>query len=104
KAEKFGYFQPDDLFDPARNTMAGTWYLRKALHRYENTDNPAVYALADYNAGRSNILRWTKGAAVTNSAAFLEKMDFPKTRDYVRSILKRQPRYQKEFAAQQKSA
>jgi soluble lytic murein transglycosylase len=103
-AEKLLYYQHTDLFDPAKNTQAGTWYLRKMLRRYENTDSPAVYALADYNAGRSNVLRWTKGAATTNSAAFLKQMDFPRTRDYLRAILKRQPRYQKEFASMEKGA
>jgi soluble lytic murein transglycosylase len=101
-AEKLLYYQHTDLFDPAKNTLAGTWYLRKMLRRYENTDSPAVYALADYNAGRSNVLRWTKGSASTNSAAFLKQMDFPRTREYLRAILKRQPRYQKEFASMAK--
>jgi hypothetical protein len=56
-------------------------------------------ALADYNAGRSNVLRWNKGAASTNSALFLQQMDFPGTREYIRSILKRKPRYEGQFAA-----
>jgi soluble lytic murein transglycosylase len=104
RAEKLLYYQHGDLFDPGKNTEAGTWYLRKMLHRYENTDSPATYALADYNAGRSNVLRWTKGVASTNSAAFLKEMDFPRTREYVRAILKRQPRYQKQFAAAKEKA
>ena len=45
-----------ELYDPAKNTMAGSWYLRKLIGRYGNTDNPLAYALADYNAGRNNVL------------------------------------------------
>jgi soluble lytic murein transglycosylase len=85
------------LLDPATNTLAGTWYLRKMLRRYRLTDNPLPYALADYNAGRANVLKWTKGAAATNSAAFVEQIGFPGTKDYVLSIQKRQERYRRDF-------
>src|ERR1041384_11563 len=104
RSEGISYFEVTELFDPAKNTMAGTWYLRKALRRYGNTDVPAAYALAEYNAGRNNVLRWVKGPALTNSTAFFKQMDFPRTRDYVKAILKRQPRYQKEFEAKEKRA
>jgi soluble lytic murein transglycosylase len=53
--------------------------------------------LADYNAGRANVLKWTKGAAATNSAAFVEQIGFPGTKDYVLSIQKRQERYRRDF-------
>ena len=102
RSEGISYFEHTELFDPAKNTMAGTWYLRKALRRYGNTDLPAAYALAEYNAGRNNVLRWVKGPALTNSAVFFKQMDFPRTRDYVKAILKRQPRYQKEFESKEK--
>lgn len=97
EAERKRFFSHEDLFDAARNTEAGTWYLRKCLRRYANADQPLVFALAEYNAGRSNVLRWNKGAASTNSAAFLKQMDFPGTRDYVRSILKRYEKYKGRF-------
>ena len=98
-AEKRSFFRHQELFDAAKNTQAGTWYLGKMLRRYAHTDEPAVFALADYNAGRSNVLRWNKGAASTNSALFLKQMDFPGTREYIRSILKRKERYRGQFAA-----
>jgi soluble lytic murein transglycosylase len=93
EAEKRMFFHHGELFDPGKNTQAGTWYLGKMLRRYAHTDKPAVFALADYNAGRSNVLRWNKGAASTNSVAFLKRMDFPGTREYIRAILKRYERY-----------
>ena len=98
-AEKRVFFRHEELFDAAKNAQAGTWYLGKMLRRYAHTDQPAVFALADYNAGRSNVLRWNKGAASTNSALFLAQMDFPGTREYIRSILKRKERYRGQFAA-----
>ena len=89
----FRGFEHSACLDPATNTLAGAWYLNKLLQRYKETDNPAVYALADYNAGRGNVLKWIHGAAATNSQAFLEQMDFPSTRAYVRAILGRAKQY-----------
>lgn len=97
QAERLTFFSHSQLFDPGKNTMAGAWYLRKLLGRYTHTDNPIPYALADYNAGRSNVLRWNRGAAATNSLAFLRQIDFPGTRDYVRAVLQRHAHYRPVF-------
>lgn len=96
-AEKIHFFFFRQLFDPKKNTQAGTWYLRKCLRRYQKTDNPIPYALADYNAGRANVLRWNKGAASTNSAVFVKQIDFPTTKNYVVSIMKRYEYYRPIF-------
>ena len=93
-------FQPEHLLDPATNAFAGTFYLGKLLKRYPNTDNPTAYALADYNAGRTHVLRWNKGAAATNSAAFLAQMDFPGTKKYILAILRRRLHYRADFPAE----
>lgn len=99
EAERLGNFEVGQLFDPVKNTQAGAWYLRKLLGRYTRTDNPFAYALADYNAGRTHVLRWIKGAATTNSAAFLAQIDFPGTRHYVESVLRRYEDYKSQFPA-----
>ena len=93
RAEKLTRFAPEQLFDPATNTLAGTWYLGKLLKRYQQTDNPLPYALADYNAGRGNVLKWISGAAATNSSAFLNQIGFPGTKEYVTSVMERYARY-----------
>jgi soluble lytic murein transglycosylase len=87
------------LHNPARNIDCGTWYLGKLLRRYPATDNPLPFALADYNAGRGNVLKWMKGSAVTNSATFTDSIAFPSTREYVRSVMERRLKYQAQFAA-----
>jgi soluble lytic murein transglycosylase len=97
RAENLTRFTPEQLFDPATNTLAGTWYLGKLLKRYQKTDNPLPYALADYNAGRSHVLRWNKGAATTNHADFIAQVDFPSTRKYVKTILRRYEYYRPIF-------
>jgi soluble lytic murein transglycosylase len=97
KAENVHLFFHLQLFDAKKNVLAGTWYLRKCLRRYQHTDNPIPYALADYNAGRANVLRWNKGVASTNSAAFIVQIDFPSTKNYVRSIMQRHEYYRPIF-------
>jgi soluble lytic murein transglycosylase len=86
-----------NLFEPETNLEVGAWYLSKLLKRYGRTNLPAAYALADYNAGRANVLRWIGGAAQTNSAAFVAHITFPGTQEYVRSILRQEERYRGTF-------
>ena len=97
QAEGVTLFLERQLFDPGKNTQAGSWYLRKQLHRYRAADNPVPYALAAYNAGPGRADRWSKGAAATNSAAFLRQIDFPGTKRYVESVLRRHQLYRKTF-------
>lgn len=97
--ERLPDFTHEHVLNPRTNLLAGAWYLGKLLRRYAPTDNPAAYALADYNAGRTHVLRWNKGPAATNSAAFLAQIDYPGTQHYVRSILERCARYRAQFQA-----
>jgi soluble lytic murein transglycosylase len=97
-AEKVGSFEMEHLTDPGTNTLAGTWYLARLLRRYRHTDDPVPYALADFNAGRSHVLKWIKGnGAETNSTTFVSQIGFPSTRRYVELILVRRLRYQGDF-------
>ena len=77
--------------------MPAPWYLRKLLRRYLQTDNPLAYALADYNAGRGNVLKWNYGGAATNSAAFIRQIGFPGTRAYVQAVVARYQAYRPTF-------
>ena len=90
-------FEMNCLLDPGTNTLAGAWYLARVLRRYAQADDPLPYALADYNAGRNNVLRWNQGAAATNAAAFVAQIGFPSTRRYVQTVVRRRERYRDEF-------
>jgi soluble lytic murein transglycosylase len=83
-------FQLDDLYKPDINILVGCWYLRKAMDRWSNSDNPTVFALAEYNAGITNVRRWTEGLTEPySSEEFLANMDYPSTKEYIISILMR---------------
>ena len=99
-AEHIKTFAHEQCFDPTTNTLAGTRYLAKLLRRYTNTDDAVPYALADYNAGRSYVLKWNSGAAATNSATFIGQIGFPGTKAYVNVVMRRLQHYRTQFPNQ----
>ena len=96
-AEKIYPFEHEQVLDAGTNTLVGAWYLKKLLRRYAQTDNPIPYALADYNAGRGNVLKWISGAGATNSETFIQQIGFPMTSNYVRSVMEKLEHYRAEF-------
>lgn len=92
-AEHIQNFSHEHCFDPGTNVLAGTYYLGKLLRRYGRTDNPIPFALADYNAGRGHLLKWSGGAGATNSAVFIRQIGFPETKTYVKSVMRRYALY-----------
>jgi soluble lytic murein transglycosylase len=98
KANKVPHFQPSDLFDPLLNIRVGTWYLSHALKRWTQADDPVPFALAEYNAGRSNALKWVDPSDPNDHTAFLNRITFPTTRKYVEVILERREVYRTALA------
>jgi soluble lytic murein transglycosylase len=77
-----------ELFEPAQNIDVGAWYLARAIRRWApRTDDPLPFALAEYNAGRTNAEQWA--AQTAQARAFWEGIPFPTTKRYVRDILRR---------------
>ena len=93
KANKVEDFTDEALYDPETNIRAGTWYLNRAIKRWALTDDPVAFALAEYNAGRSNALKWVDPLAPLNHAAFLDRITFPSTRKYVEVIMAKRDQY-----------
>src|ERR1700730_4192030 len=93
--------RPEQLLTPEINLEIGTWYLSKAVQRWNSEDNAVPLALAEYNAGKSRVDRWIrtasqkkKGQRVT-AEAFQDSIDFPSTARYVRTILARYDFYKR---------
>ena len=63
-------FRTSDLLDPELNIRYGCWYLRHLLDKYDDERT----ALAAYNAGQENVVRW-KAAGIG--------IQFAETRAYV---------------------
>ena len=92
KGEKVANFVPSDLYDPKVNVDAGSWLLARALRRYEGKDDPLPFALAEYNAGRSRVVRWSGEPDSddpnnhTTSQQFVEKINIIGTKKYVETV------------------
>jgi soluble lytic murein transglycosylase len=94
-------FQPDQLLQPEVNLEIGTWYLSKAIQRWNARDDAVPFALAEYNAGKTRVDRWIReagqkmaGQPVT-AQLFTDSIDFPSTARYVRTILARYDFYKR---------
>ena len=98
KANKVEDYTDDKLYDPETNIRVGTWYLNRSLKRYSQTDNPAAFALAEYNAGHSNAEKWIDPLSPESHAAFIDRITFPGTRKYVEVILAKREEFINEFA------
>jgi soluble lytic murein transglycosylase len=85
-------FASSQLYDPRTNIRVGAWYLRQAMDRWSERDDPVPFALAEYNAGKSRVDRWivdTNMGATAKADDLRESITFPTTRAYVEAILAR---------------
>jgi peptidoglycan lytic transglycosylase len=75
------------LFKSNINLEAGTWYLARALQRWKDCDDPVPFALAEYNAGRSNAVKWMqKCKSPKSSNEFIRNIGIASTRRYVQDV------------------
>ncbi|MEO1067925.1 MAG: transglycosylase SLT domain-containing protein [Cyanobacteria bacterium J06638_6] len=75
---------PDyDLNNPTDNVKLGTWYLNYTHAEY---DNHSLFAVASYNAGPGNVAKWINRGGYTDADDFAEKIPFPETKGYIRSV------------------
>jgi len=89
-------FGRDLLWDERVNLEAGTWYLARALKRWRDKDDPVPFALAEYNAGFGNVLRWLPNGQATTAAQFQEAITFPGVRRYVDTVMELYAGYRTE--------
>lgn len=79
-------FGRDLLWNERANIEAGTWYLARALRRWQDKDDSVPFALAEYNAGFGNVLRWLPNGQATTSHQFREAITYPGVRRYVDTV------------------
>ena len=72
-----------NLDNPEDNIKLGTWYLDYTHQEY---GNHSLYALASYNAGPGNVDDWIARRNYLDADDFVDKIPFPETKDYVKSV------------------
>lgn len=68
-----------DLYKPKANIMAGTYYMKTLMDRY---DHDEIKAIAAYNSGMVNADRWSE----KDSYNFKDNIDFNETKSYVERV------------------
>jgi soluble lytic murein transglycosylase len=90
---------PIELYQPEKNVLIGTRYLRKLLER---NNNHLERVLAAYNAGQRHIERWAKRFPGANDLLFADLIPFKETRSNV-SLIQRNTYWYGRLWAEQKA-
>jgi soluble lytic murein transglycosylase len=88
-------FGRDALWSPRVNIEAGSWYLARALGRWSDKEmeERIPFALAEYNAGFGNVLRWLPHGHETTAVEFNEAISYPTVRGYISEVLENYEMY-----------
>ena len=81
------------LFDPNLNIRVGTFYLSYLINKFENVD----VALAAYNAGEGNVIKWLGTDEFSSDRKTLKKIPFKETENYVKKVNLNLKIYSKKF-------
>jgi soluble lytic murein transglycosylase len=75
-------YRPDDLDKPYVNVKFGAWYLAYQIQDFGNI----FAALAAYNAGPGNAIRWLSAEDESDDDLFVEGITFAESRLYVKRL------------------
>ena len=89
-----GYSTPM-LFQPRLNLRLGTFYFKELLN---SLDGSVEQALASYNGGRANVVKWRDWAQFREVAEWVETIPLNQTRDYIQIILRNAEIYRRLYA------
>ncbi len=94
QAERLGVsdYAQERLTEPALNLRLGASYLARLLMRFDGSE---PFALAAYNAGPQNVIRWREAAPDVSPQGVIDREGFAETRKHVRRVL----RYRAAYAA-----
>ena len=83
------------VFDPYLNIEIGTWFLARAMRRWDGQSQCYTLALCEYNAGRSRAVTWHSRAGKEADVVIASA----KTRRYVINVRDKYIEYSAENAA-----
>lgn len=85
-------FAVSRLENPEVNIRLGTYHLRMLIDMFRGN---TYFAVASYNAGQGNVLKWRRAAPGKPTDEFLESIPFQETRNYVKRVTMLRSTYQR---------
>ena len=85
KQHRIPYKNIYDLYNPEKNILLGTAFLKRLFDRY---DSQFIITVAVYNAGRTAVHHWLKNMELTDPLSFIEEIPYEETRTYVRLLIR----------------
>ncbi|MBQ8893283.1 MAG: lytic transglycosylase domain-containing protein [Clostridia bacterium] len=79
----------EDLYDPEINIKYGCLILSLLLEEFEDTDT----ALAAYNAGRGNAIKWLKDSRYSSDGIHIKDTPYKETTQYIKKVNKYHQKY-----------
>ncbi len=76
-------FAVSRLENPDVNVTLGTYHLRMLVTMFRGN---TYFAVASYNAGQGNVMKWRRAAPNKPTDEFLESIPFQETRNYVKRV------------------
>jgi soluble lytic murein transglycosylase-like protein len=76
-------FAVSRLENPDVNIRIGTYHLKMLVDMFRGN---TYFAVASYNAGQGNVLKWRRAAPSKPVDELLESIPFPETRNYVKRV------------------
>ncbi|MGB7212825.1 MAG: lytic transglycosylase domain-containing protein, partial [Gemmatimonadales bacterium] len=89
----FPMWDPVLLFQPDVNIEIGMAQLQNLFDRFPDQ----VRVLAAYNAGGGRVLAWERRGGASDPEVLIERIPFPETRDYVRTVLRNREAYRRLY-------
>jgi len=85
-AQKLGMdsFDIDQLFEPEKSIMMGTYYLKQQLNSFGGNK---FYASGAYNGGPGAMASWISRWGEKDIYEFVENIPYDETRDYVKKVM-----------------
>ena len=76
-------FASSRLENPDINVRLGTYHLKMLINMFKGNE---YLAIASYNAGQGNVMKWQRASRGKPLDEFLESIPFPETRNYVKRV------------------
>ncbi len=86
-----------DLYDPDTNIKYGCLILSLLINEFEDRDT----ALAAYNAGRGNTIKWLKDRRYSDDGIHIKDTPYQETDEYIKRVNKYYLQYQEKLGESQ---